>query len=58
MKNFAYRSAHAEVIRMTRKHQGFREEMYTRMEPIETKGTWKGTDPLLPYLQQVQRMAS
>jgi hypothetical protein len=58
MKNFAYRSAHAEVIRMTRKYGGFREEMYTRMEPIETEGTWKGTDPLLPYLQQAQRMAS
>ena len=58
MKNFAYRSAHHDVIKMTRKYNGFREEMYTRMQPIETRGSWNGVDPLKPYMMKLmQRMA-
>jgi hypothetical protein len=57
MKDFAYRSAHHEVIKMTRKYDGFREEMYTRMQPVETRGTWNGEDPLERYMMKLQRMA-
>ncbi len=58
MKGFAYRSAHAEVIRMTRKYKGFREEMYTRLQPFETRGTWNGVDPLQPYMKKLLQIAS
>ena len=58
MKDFAYRSAHHEVIRMTRKHKGFREEMYTRMQPVETRGTWNGVNPLEPYLMAMEPMVA
>lgn len=57
MKDFAYNSAHYEVIKMTRKYDGFREEMYTRMQPVETRGSWNGVDPLEPYMQKYRRMA-
>ena len=56
MKDFAYRSAHHEVIKMTRKYGGFREEMYTRMQPVETWGTWQNVDPLAPYMKKIERM--
>jgi hypothetical protein len=48
MKSFAYdRSGkHAEAIAMTRKKEGFREELYARFKVIETRGSWKGNDPV------------
>ena len=57
MKDFAYHSAHHEVIKMTRKYDGFREEMYTRMQPYNTTGTWNGRDPLKPYMLQLADLA-
>lgn len=54
MKDFAYNSAHHEVIRMTRKYNGFREEMYTRMQPIKTAGTWDGIDPLESHMKKLE----
>ena len=58
MKDFAYRSAHHEVIKMTRKYDGFREEMYTRMQPVETRGSWNSVDPLEPHMMKLQQLAS
>ena len=56
MKDFAYQSAHHEVIRMTRENDGFREEMYTRMQPIETRGSWYGEDPLKPHMMKMEEI--
>lgn len=50
MKNFAYKNEHAEAIRVTRQRNGFREEMFTRLQPFDAQGTWNGKDPLKPYL--------
>lgn len=56
MKDFAFNSAHQEVIRTTRERKGFREEMYTRMRPVETRGTWNGLDPLKPHMMKVEQV--
>ncbi|MBX2877422.1 MAG: hypothetical protein KTR30_35195 [Saprospiraceae bacterium] len=58
MQDFAYRSVHQEVIKTTREYGGFREEMYTRMQPVETRGSWEGTDPLKPYMMKLGQLAS
>ncbi len=57
MEDFAYHSVHQEVIRTTRKNKGFREEMYTRMQPLETRGTWNGVDPLSPHMKKLEQIA-
>ncbi|MDN3203924.1 DUF3291 domain-containing protein [Algoriphagus sediminis] len=57
MKDFAYRSAHHEVIRMTRKYDGFKEEMYTRMQLIETHGSWNDTDPIKSRMESLSLLA-
>ena len=46
MKKFAYNSFHALAIKITRRKKGFKEDMYTRFQPIATVGTWKGINPL------------
>ncbi len=58
MQDFAYNSAHQEVIRTTRKHKGFREEMYTRLKAVETRGSWNGEDPLKPHMEKLTQLAS
>jgi spheroidene monooxygenase len=50
MKAFAYKNEHAEAIRITRAKNGFREEMFTRLQPFDASGTWNGEDALKPYL--------
>jgi spheroidene monooxygenase len=47
MKKFAYNSFHAIAIKITRKRKGFKEDMYTRFQPVATIGSWKGENPLL-----------
>lgn len=51
MKAFAYQSRHAEAIRVTREKDGFREEMFTRLQPFGSAGSWNGRDPLSPYFR-------
>lgn len=46
MRLFAYNSFHGEAIARTRKSNGFREEMFTRLLPYDTQGTWLGHDKL------------
>ena len=46
MNEFAWNTFHATAIRETRKRKGFKEEMFTRLQPFRSAGTWKGTDPL------------
>jgi len=47
---FANNSYHMVAIREARKHRGFKEEMFTRLRPYCTTGTWQDKDPLLAYL--------
>ncbi len=47
MKNFAYKSKiHAEVIKLTRAENWYREELFARFVPIASEGTWNGRNPL------------
>lgn len=48
MLAFAYGpgAAHREAVAVTRRLNGFREEMFARLQPFDTRGTWKGTDPV------------
>ena len=48
MQAFAYGEGgkHMEAIATTRRLNGFREEMFARLQPFDTRGTWNGTDPL------------
>jgi len=54
MKKFAYQSIHAMAIRITRKRKGFKEDMYTRFQPVVTIGSWKGKNPLLDKVVQIE----
>jgi len=47
MKTFAYKSAvHAEVIKLTRAENWYREELFARFVPVSSEGTWNGRNPL------------
>jgi len=54
MRRFAYQSIHAMAIRITRKRKGFKEDMYTRFQPVATVGTWKGENPLLNKVRNLE----
>jgi spheroidene monooxygenase len=51
MKKFAYSSFHAMAIKITRKKKGFKEDMYTRFQPIATIGSWNGENPLIDKIK-------
>lgn len=51
MESFAYNTFHADAVKETRKRDGFREEMFTRLKPFKSMGAWKGSDPLKEYLR-------
>jgi len=55
MERFAYHSRHLDAIRKTREQKGFREEMFTRLQPFRTAGRWNGADPLENYLTDFTR---
>lgn len=46
MKNYAYHSAHAAVIRKTRAGNWYSEEMFVRFTVLEVSGTIRGKQPL------------
>jgi spheroidene monooxygenase len=52
MRQFAFESFHGEAIAKTRKNNGFREEMFTRLLPYDTRGTWLGQDKLRTCLSK------
>ena len=37
---------HYEAISTTRKLKGFKEELYARFQPTESRGSWRGGDPV------------
>ena len=44
---FAYDAGtHLGVIRRTRSEQWYREELFARLLPLQSRGTWDGVDPL------------
>jgi heme-degrading monooxygenase HmoA len=53
---FAYREAdHAEAIHRTRAEGWYSEELFARLRPIASYGSWDGVDPLAPYLGPMAR---
>ena len=40
MNNFARRNTHQSAIQVTREKKGFREEMFTRFQPVRFEGNW------------------
>ncbi|MFZ5430108.1 MAG: spheroidene monooxygenase [Bacteroidota bacterium] len=42
MNHFARRNTHQSAIKVTRERKGFREEMFTRFQPIRFEGNWSG----------------
>jgi heme-degrading monooxygenase HmoA len=51
VKNFAYKSReHAEVIKLTRSENWYKEELFARFKVIETFGSLGGNDPLINIL--------
>ncbi len=51
MESFAMQTFHGEAVRVTRENDGFREEMFTRLQPYKSLGTWKGGSLLKGYLK-------
>jgi spheroidene monooxygenase len=58
MKKFAYQGFHALAIKITRKRKGFKEDMYTRFQPVATIGTWKSENPLLKKVKNLDNHGS
>ncbi|MEJ2594795.1 MAG: spheroidene monooxygenase [bacterium] len=54
MKSFAFDpdGRHYEAIQTTRAKQGFKEELYARFQPRQTRGSWFGNDPVGLAMQQ------
>jgi heme-degrading monooxygenase HmoA len=48
MTAFAHdrKGRHYEAIATTRRLKGFKEELYARFQPLETRGSWMGKDPV------------
>lgn len=51
MESFAMRTFHGEAVHVTRERDGFKEEMFTRLQPYKSLGTWKSGSPLNEYLK-------
>ncbi|ASB50184.1 hypothetical protein [Alkalitalea saponilacus] len=52
MQKFAYHKsgAHAKVVEMAHEFKVFSEDLFARFLILETKGSWRGADPVSEYL--------
>lgn len=57
MEAFAHNrnGKHFEAIKTTREKKGFKEELYSRFQPIFSTGTWHGKDPVGHALTQINK---
>lgn len=53
METFSRRSFHNEAVMETRRRNGFREEMFTRLQPYLSSGSWKGKQPLAGFVGEL-----
>lgn len=60
MAAFAHKKGgkHYEAIQATRRLNGFKEELYARFQPILSKGTWRGEDPVGEALRAMEKTAA
>jgi spheroidene monooxygenase len=49
MEDFAYHTFHGKAIEKVRKVNGFKEQMFTRFQPVMAFGTWEGKNILENY---------
>lgn len=49
MEEFAYTTFHGKAIQRVRQANGFKEQMFTRFNPIMSYGTWEGSNLLEKY---------
>jgi len=49
MEDFAYRTFHGKAVEKVRRENGFKEQMFTRFQPIMAFGTWEGKNILENY---------
>lgn len=54
MESFAWKTYHGDVVRITRENNGFVEEMFTRLKPFRSVGTWDDIDPLARFFDSAQ----
>jgi heme-degrading monooxygenase HmoA len=47
---------HYEAITTTRRLKGFKEELYARFQPTESRGSWRGSDPVGEALRQLDQI--
>lgn len=55
MESFAWQTFHGDVVRETRANNGFVEEMFTRLKPFRSEGTWNNADPLARFFTQGEK---
>jgi spheroidene monooxygenase len=49
MEDFAFRTFHGKAVEKVRSVKGFKEQMFTRFQPVATFGTWGGKNILEKY---------
>ena len=52
LEEFGRSNFHGEAVREVYRLGGFKEQMFTRFEPLISEGTWNGKDPLSAYFSK------
>jgi spheroidene monooxygenase len=56
LEQFSRNTYHGEAVREVYRLNGFKEQMFTRFEPLFSEGTWNGKDALAAYLKRKDKM--